>query len=162
MPRVYVSIGTNIEREKNVRSAVDALRRRFGSLEVSPVYESKAIGFEGRAFYNLVVGFDTDMSFDALNSFLRSIEDAHGRDRSREKFSSRTLDLDVLLYGDLVDHRASRDIPRSEIIEHAFVLRPLSDIAGETRHPESRSTFAELWRDCKHGLQPLTPVDMSW
>ncbi len=162
MTRAYVSIGSNIEREKNVRSAVDALRRRFGKLVVSPVYESKAVGFEGADFYNLVVGFDTETSLDELNAVLQSIEDAHGRDRSGAKFSSRTLDLDVLLYGELIDHTPPHHVPRSEIIEHAFVLRPLSDIAGRTRHPESRTTFAELWRRAEHRLQPLRAVDISW
>ncbi len=161
MPRVYLSIGSNINREQNLCSAVAELRRQFGSLMISPVYESQPVGFEGDDFYNLVVGFDTDRSVDAVNVVLRDIEDAHGRTRSGEKFGSRTLDLDVLLYGEMIDHTPPRDIPRREIRQYAFVLRPLSDIAGSSRHPETGETFADLWRTRRDQLPPLKPVAIS-
>ncbi len=161
MPRVYLSIGSNIERGRNLRSAVATLCQRFGSLTVSPVYESRPVGFEGDDFYNLVVGFDTDQSVDEMNLVLRGIEAAHGRVRGGKKFSSRTLDLDVLLYGDLIDHDPPRDIPRREITQHAFVLKPLCDIAGSSKHPETGETFADLWRERGDWLPPLTPVSIS-
>lgn len=161
MPHVYLSIGSNIEREQNLCSAVAALRQHFGSLMISPVYESEPVGFEGDDFYNLVVGLDTDRSLDEVNAVLRGIENAHGRVRGGDKFSSRTLDLDVLLYGDMIDHTPPRDIPRREITQHAFVLKPLSDIAGCLRHPETGETFADLWRKRADQFPPLTPVVMS-
>jgi 2-amino-4-hydroxy-6-hydroxymethyldihydropteridine diphosphokinase len=161
MPRVYLSVGSNIKREENLCSAVAALRQRFGSLMISPVYESQPVGFEGDDFYNLVVGFDTDLSLDEVNIVLRGIEDTHGRVRGSDKFSSRTLDLDVLLYGEMIDHTPPRDIPRREITQHAFVLKPLSDIAGSLQHPETGETFAELWRKRGDQLLPLTPVVIS-
>lgn len=161
MPRVYLSIGSNIDREQNLCSAAAVLRRQFGNLTVSPVYESRPVGFEGDDFLNLVVGFDTDLSLDELNVVLHGIEDAHGRIRGGEKFSSRTLDLDILLYGDMIDHAPPRDIPRREITRHAFILKPLSDIAGSLQHPETGETFADLWRRRGDQLPPLTPVLIS-
>ncbi len=161
MPRVYLSIGSNIARERNLRSAMTALRREFGVLTVSPVYESRAVGFEGADFYNLVIGFDTDLPVDEVNAVLRGIEDAHGRFRGSDKFSSRTLDLDVLLYGELIDHTPPRDIPRGEIRRHAFVLKPLSDIAGSLRHPETGETFSEMWRRRADQMPKLTPVALA-
>jgi 2-amino-4-hydroxy-6-hydroxymethyldihydropteridine diphosphokinase len=161
MPRVYLSIGSNIEREENLCSAVAELRQQYGSLMISPVYESQSVGFEGDDFYNLVVGFDTELSLDEVNVVLRGIEDAHGRVRGGEKFISRTLDLDILLYGEMVDHTPPRDIPRREITKNAFVLRPLSDIAGSLQHPETGETFADLWRQRGDQLPPLRPVVIS-
>jgi len=102
MPRVWVSIGSNQARERSIRGAVQALRERFGELTLSQVYESEAVGFEGHPFYNLVAGFDTGETVGELNAAFRQIEDAFGRVRGPDKFSPRTLDIDLLTYGDLV------------------------------------------------------------
>lgn len=160
MTRVYLSIGSNIERERHIRSAHGALTRLFGELTVSPVYESEAVGFEGDHFYNLVVGFDTEMSLAQLDDTLHAIEAEHGRTRGEQKFRPRTLDLDLLLYGELIDHQG-HDIPRGEITEYAFVLLPLSEIAGDARHPESGRRYRELWRDFSDPSQRLWRVDWS-
>ncbi len=162
MPRVHVSVGSNIDRECNIRSAVGALRRQFGTLSLSPVYQSESVGFEADDFYNLVVGFDTNLRLEDVARRLAEIETVHGRVRNADKFSSRTLDLDILLFGDLVDHTPPNDIPRGEITRYAFVLKPLSDIAGPLRHPEIHQTFERLWRDTQHRLQPVRFVDMAW
>lgn len=100
--KVYLSIGSNIDREDNVRSAIRCLNARFGQLEISPVYESESVGFKGDAFFNLVVGVTTDLALSELNHLLKVIEDEHGRERSGPKFSSRSLDIDVVTYGDEV------------------------------------------------------------
>ncbi len=142
---VWVSVGSNIEREKHVRAALRALRDRFGELTVSPVYETPAEGFEGDPFYNLVVGFDTDVPPARLHALLRQIEDANGRQRGAEKFSSRTLDIDALTYGDQVADAGGKHLPRDEITRYAFVLKPLADVAGSECHPELRRSYAELW-----------------
>jgi len=161
MPRVFVSIGSNIERARNVRSAVRSLRREFDELLISPVYESKSVGFQGEDFFNLAVGFDTDLPVEEVNRKLRAIESDHGRVRGGEKFSSRTLDLDVLLYGNLIDHSVSQDVPRTEITEYAFVLKPLCDIAGHVLHPETDETIADMWRKLGPRLPPVKIVDIS-
>ncbi|MEO7558458.1 MAG: 2-amino-4-hydroxy-6-hydroxymethyldihydropteridine diphosphokinase [Gammaproteobacteria bacterium] len=158
MTRVYVSIGSNIEREYNVRAGLAALRERYGELIVSSVYESKAFGFEGDNFYNLVVGFDTGDDVHTVVASLRAMEDRQGRVRSGPRYSSRTLDLDLLLYGDLVLHEPGLVLPRAEILKHAFVLLPLAEIARETRHPINGRMYAELWQGFDPAGQALWTV----
>jgi len=163
MSRVYVSIGSNVDREANIRAAVAELRRRYGVLRVSTVYESKPIGFEGEHFYNLVVGFDTDEEVHEVARTLRAIEAQRGRVRAAPRFSSRTLDLDLLLYDDLVlneDH--GLELPRGEITLYAFVLRPLAELASGRRHPVEGRSFGELWGHFDKAVQPLRPVAFHW
>lgn len=147
MPRVYVSIGSNVEREKNIRGAVHALKRRYPDLAHSSVYQSKAEGFNGDDFYNLVAMFSTDESLELLRAALAQIEAAHGRTRDGPRFGARTLDIDILLYGDTIRHDGRFDIPRREITECAYVLRPLAELAPRQAHPESGTAFADLWRN---------------
>ena len=161
MPKVYIGIGSNIDRETNVRAAVTRLQALGTGMRVSPVYESAAYGFEGENFYNLAVGLDTELPPDALTAALRDIEDAHGRLRDRPKYSSRTLDLDLLIYGDLVRHDDAVNVPRRDITRCAFVLRPLADIAGEVSHPETGEKIIDLWRAFDRPDQPLWPADFD-
>ncbi len=160
MPRVYVSIGSNIDREASIRSGVVALRERFGPMTLSSVYESEAVGFDGDNFFNLVAGFDTDQSVEAVAAILREIEDENGRERSGPRFSSRTLDLDMLVYDDLV--RVEPQIPRFEILENAFVLWPLAEIAADTVHPQEGVRFDVLWARFDKSKQQLWPVEFEW
>ena len=158
MVRVYVSVGSNIDRDANVRSALNELREIYGSLIVSTIYESIAVGFEGDNFYNLVLGFDTSSSLHAVAASLREIEERHARVRSELRFRSRTLDLDLLLYGREVSHEAGLQIPRDEIMKYAFVLGPLAEIAGVERHPVIEKTYAELWLNFDQKSQSMWPV----
>jgi 2-amino-4-hydroxy-6-hydroxymethyldihydropteridine diphosphokinase len=158
MVRVYVSIGSNIEREPNIRAAVQALRERFGTLTLSNVYENQAIGFEGDNFYNLVAAFDTKESPEGVIAILHDIEQRLGRKREPSRFSSRTIDLDLLLYSDLIREQATLRLPRREVDEYACVLRPLAELAPKARHPRSGETFAALWARFDKTTQPLTPV----
>ncbi len=146
MPRVWVSVGSNIERERHIRAALADLRSSFGELAVSPVYETQAVGFDGDAFFNLVVGFDTEMRPAALHRLMREIEARHGRERSGEKFASRTLDLDLLTYGDAVTEEGGKALPRDEILRYAFVLAPLADVAADEVHPRLGETYQRLWQ----------------
>lgn len=161
MPRVYLSLGSNIEREKNIRSAMRELEARYGDLLVSPVYESEAVGFDGDNFFNLVVGLDTDKSVGLLAAELRAIEEAHGRDRHGAKFSARTLDIDILTWGNACGEIDGVQLPRDEILKNAFVLCPLADIAGNDRHPETTRPFAEHWDAYDKSRQKLWVVDFS-
>lgn len=146
MPRVYVSVGSNLEREINIRGAIAALRARFGAVDLSPVYESKAEGFDGEDFYNLVAAFDTQESIEQLHRGLAEIEKAHGRSRSDARFGPRTLDIDILLYGDAIYREGRFDIPRREILRWPFVLGPLAQLAPQARHPETGERFVDLWQ----------------
>ena len=144
--RVYVGLGSNQDRENKIRSAVAELRARFGAVDLSPIYNSAAVGFDGSDFLNLVAGFDTELSLPAVITRFRDIEDRLGRVRSAKKFASRPIDLDILLYGDTVTEGYGIRIPRGEILENAFVLKPLQDLAPDACHPETGETYAALWR----------------
>lgn len=161
MARVYVGIGSNIERETHIRGAVQALRQRFGTLILSQVYESQPIGFEGADFYNLVAGFETSLPVEQLLGELHGIEQNHGRKRSGERFEARTLDLDLLLYNGMVRHDGNVDVPRAEILRYAFMLRPLAEIVPTQTHPENGKTFSELWREFADNQQKLHRVDFT-
>ena len=159
MPRVYLSLGSNIDRERHLRIALRELEKRYGFLLTSTVYESEAVGFIGDPFYNMVVGIDTDLSVGALVAELRAIEEAYGRDRASPKFSSRTLDIDILTYGNACGEIDGVCLPRGDILKQAFVLRPLAELAGNDRHPETARPFAEHWAAYDQRRQKLWPVD---
>lgn len=150
MVKIYLGIGSNIEPDKNIRAGLESLSALFSALTISPIYLAPAFGFEGDDFYNLVVAAETDLPVAQLVTKLRELEYQHGRSLQAVKFSSRSLDIDLLLYGDfvgtLVCESGEYQIPRSDIDKFDFVLRPLQDIAGEQRHPRSGKTFAELWQ----------------
>lgn len=147
MPYGYVSVGSNINKEKYIRASLVALRQAFGPLNVSSIYESESVGFSGESFYNYVAGFNSDLDVKEIAKQLRQIELDNGRTRSCVKFSSRTLDLDLILYGDLVLSDGRLQIPRDEIERYAFVLEPLAEIAPGLKHPINQRTYAELWQN---------------
>ena len=159
MAKVYVSVGTNIDRDRNVASALAALAREYDGLEQSRIFETQAVGFSGDLFYNLVVAFETGQSPQQVAAVLKRIEDAHGRDRQAGKFSNRSLDLDLLLYNDLIVDEPGVTLPRPEILENAFVLRPLAEIAGDRKHPVTGVSFAAMWDQFDAASQPMWPLE---
>jgi len=162
MSKIYISLGSNINREYNTRSGVTAMRDVFGQLELSSVYESEAVGFIGDAFFNMVIATVTSLDVHSVNHQLRMIEDAHGRDRSGQKFSSRSLDLDLLLYDDLVLDEQGLILPRIEILKNAFVLWPLAEIAPGLCHPVSKQSYAQHWMAFDRTKQRLKPVEFNF
>lgn len=157
--RAYVSVGSNMAPEENIRAALRALEARYGPLAVSPVYRSAAVGFEGGDFLNLVVAFDTGEPPRAVARALRELEDARGRDRSAPRFSDRPLDLDLVLHGDAVVDEPDLQLPRGDVDEYAFVLWPLADLAPEGRDPRTGETWAQRRRRFPADAgQPLTRV----
>lgn len=143
MTRAYVGIGSNVEPERHIVMAVQALRGRFGPITLSPIYKNQAVGFDGDDFLNGVIGLDTDLDVPALKAALDEVELACGRRRGAARFAPRTLDLDLLVYGGKVD--AAAKLPRGDVLRYAFVLKPLADIAAAERHPLTGKTYAELW-----------------
>ncbi len=163
MSKVFVSLGSNINREANTRAGIQDLQAHYGELQLSSVYESEAVGFEGDNFFNMVIAFNTNEGVRQVAHTLREIEVSHGRDRNGPKFSSRTLDLDLLLYDDVIMHEPGVQIPRDEILKRAFVLWPLAEIAPELKHPQENETYAELWQafDKKQEILKPVPFDFS-
>lgn len=165
MARVYVSVGSNIDRDAMIRSCIYELENQFSNLLKSSVYESIAVGFEGDNFYNLVVAFDAEDP-SRVSDTLHRIEQHHGRTRGEKKFSARTLDLDLLLFGDLDLHDQGLDVPRKEILQYAFVLGPLAEIAPQEIHPLLQKSYAQLWSefcvDHPAEVDSIWPVTFDW
>lgn len=160
MPRVFLGLGSNVNAETNLRLAIGELRQRFGELRLSGVYRSTALGFDGEDFLNLVVSLDTDL---APAEILRHIEQIHvlaGRTRGPDRYTSRPLDVDLLIYGDLVDSDPALRLPRSDVLQHSFVLGPLSEIAPDLEHPVTGLRIDEHWRQFDVASHPLTLVDL--
>ena len=145
MAKAYLSLGSNLDAETHLRDAIAALRARFGDVRLSPVYRTRAVGFDGADFLNAAAVVDSDLDPPALNEWLHALEDAHGRDRSGPRYGDRTLDIDIVLFDDLVlTGRGNLQLPRPEL-KHAFVLRPLADIAPDVVVPGDGRTLAQLW-----------------
>lgn len=161
MARIYAGVGSNIDGEQNVRKGVNALQDMFGELIISPVYESESVGFAGKNFFNLVVGFDSTETPEEISAGLFKIESRFGRNREGVKISSRTLDLDLLLYDDLVIDGNDLQIPRKDILKYAFVLRPLADVAGDRVHPVSGRSYQNLWNSFDQQSQKLWQVNIE-
>ncbi|MEH6823364.1 MAG: 2-amino-4-hydroxy-6-hydroxymethyldihydropteridine diphosphokinase [Motiliproteus sp.] len=167
MARAYLSLGSNVERERYIRSCLDVLAATYAPLCISSMYESEAVGFAGDLFYNLVVGIDTEQSLPQLFAALRRIEHDHQRCLNALKFSARTLDIDILSYDDYVgeyrlDDGSGGSLPRDEITKNAFVLQPLAEIAPEVTHPRLNITYRQLWQQFDHPEQRLWPVSFVW
>ncbi len=141
----WLGLGSNVNAENHIRSGIRALQKDFDKVALSPVYTSTAVGFEGDDFINLVARVETDMHPLALREYLRNLEDRYGRERNVAKFSDRTLDIDILLYDDLVLLSPKLEIPRAEILKFAHVLKPLADLDPELIHPVKLRTMAEIW-----------------
>lgn len=153
MINVLLSLGSNLQPTRHLRAALDELRQHFGELVVSPAYLTTAVGFDGPDFVNNAVALRTLMTLPALDRWLHALEDRHGRDRSGPRYADRTLDVDIVFYGQTIADGPGRlRIPRPEL-RHAFVLRPLVDIAPAFVDPLSGRTLAELWQaHPEHGL----------
>ncbi len=141
--------------------AVAELRAWFGRVELSSVYRNQALGFEGDDFLNLVARVDTDLSVPTVCDVLQQIHDKSGRQRGSKKFVSRKLDIDLLLYGDLIDHEPPLHVPRSDILDYSFVLVPLTEIAGDHLHPVSGRSFASHLHEFDQSRHPLTKMDVT-
>jgi len=159
MARIYLGLGSNIDAEANLRMAIGELQARYGKLDISRVYRSRAVGFEGPDFLNLVVGLSTADSPFEVQAQIEVIHGIAGRHRESKRFASRPLDIDLLLYDALVVNDPPLHVPRSDILEYGFVLRPLAELAPDLVHPLAGKTMAELWADSDQDALPLTEVD---
>ncbi|MFT5500324.1 MAG: 2-amino-4-hydroxy-6-hydroxymethyldihydropteridine diphosphokinase [Woeseiaceae bacterium] len=161
MAVIYLGIGSNLNPQENLRLALCELEKRFSLRKISPVYRNKALGFEGGDFLNAVVCVETELDPTAVCHELQIIHDIAGRKRDARKFSSRTLDIDLLLYDDLVTDDKNVSVPRSDVLEFSFVLRPLADIEPNLRHPVTGKTMARHWLDFDASSHPLQEEALS-
>ncbi len=162
MTTLALSIGSNIDAESNIRAALGALSLEFDNIRNSTTYESQAVGFVGDNFLNLVVLADTDKKLDEVASILKRLEDQLGRDRQQVRFSGRTMDIDILLYGNESGMYCGIELPRPEVTENAFVLQPLSELLPDAVHPATGLSYLKLWQDYDKSKQRLWPVDTDW
>ena len=159
MPDVYVAAGSNIEPLQNLRSALNALKRRVGVMRVSRAYQNKAVGFEGPEFINLVIGFETEMTLTEVMSVLQAVEGLCGRARRAPKFEPRTMDLDLLLYGDMTCATHAITLPRPDLVKHAYMLGPLAELAPQLLHPTLKQTMGDLWKGFNQAVHPMKAVE---
>ena len=160
MTEIFLGLGSNIRPEHYLPRGLAELVELLGPLRQSPVYAGPAIGFEGAPFWNLVVGATTALSVGALQSALRQIEYAHGRAVDATRYSDRHLDIDILTYGSHTGVVDGVTLPRAEILERAFVLRPLAELAPDALHPQLGERYAYLWESFDQSLEPLTTVSL--
>lgn len=159
--QIFISLGSNIQRDYHTRSGLNALSNAFGELQLSSVFESEAVGFVGRPFYNLVVAAKTSLSIAQVCQTLKQIELDNGRVHGAKKFAPRTLDLDLLLYDDVVTEQGV-NLPRAEILYNAFVLQPLAELAADLCHPINGQSYAALWQAFDKNSQQLWPITFTW
>jgi len=159
--RVFISLGSNIEPQRYLKAALSELSYHFGELTLSSVYDSEAVGFDGSNFLNMVVAVDTSLSISEVVSLFKSIERNHGRLVGAKKFAPRTLDLDLLLYDDVVT-QAPVELPRAEITKNAFVLWPMAEVAPDLLHPVLEQSYQALWDEYDKTEQKLWPVPFVW
>lgn len=162
MATVYLGLGSNESPEANLGLAIRELRERYGDLAVSATYQSTAVGFDGADFLNLAVRFECEDSPLAICDDIERIHDLAGRVRGSDQWESRALDIDLLLYDDLVlDERPVR-VPRDDILRYSFVLRPLAELAPDQVHPVTGRTMLEHWQEFDASSHPLEAVSIDW
>ena len=122
--KYYLSLGSNINAEENIAFAIEELDKILTDVIISSTHKTRAEGFKGDDFLNLVLAGETSLDFDALNQKLKSIEDSSGRKRDVPKFSARTLDVDIVLQIDEDEIVFESD----EIKKYSFVSEPLKEI----------------------------------
>ena len=157
---VYLSAGSNIAPEQNLKMACQQLESEYGELTLSSVYQNAAVGFAGDDFLNMVIGFSTHEKPELVVNRLESLHKKAHRKRQANPFSSRTLDVDLLLYGDLV-REGEPELPRDDIEKYAFVLGPMAEVAPKLRHPVNGLTMSEIWDDFSADTHVMQKVDIG-
>ena len=162
MATVYLGLGSNESPEANLGLAIAELKKRYGELAISAIYRSAAVGFDGEDFLNLVVRLQSEDSPLAICHEIELIHDLAGRVRGSDKWGSRPLDVDLLLYDDLVKDERPIRVPRDDILRYSFVLRPLAELAPDQVHPVTGRTMLEHWQDFVASSHPLEEVSIDW
>jgi 2-amino-4-hydroxy-6-hydroxymethyldihydropteridine diphosphokinase len=158
VPEVFVAAGSNVATETHLARAVAEIARAFPGARFSSWYRNSAVGFEGDDFINLVAGFDTPLAVHAVLDKLHAIEALCGRERHAPRWAPRSMDLDVLLYGDLICGEPGLTLPRPDLLKRAYMLGPLAELAPKLIHPDAKLSIAELWQRFDRAAHPLERV----
>ena len=158
---VYLGIGSNVDAVENLRLGLRELKKRYGELQLSAVYQNAAVGFEGDDFLNLVARFQSEQIPQLICEQIELIHNLAGRTRSGNKWEARPLDIDLLLYNAEVIDAPPVRVPRSDILEYSFVLRPLAELAPQLVHPVTGRTMRQHWQEFDDTCHPLERVDVS-
>ena len=162
MNRVYLGLGSNIEPQKHCVQAIAAIKAVSAKIRCSTAYQSDAVGFDGPKFVNLVVEMETELTLEQVATFCRELEFTLGRPELAEKNQNRTIDIDILLFNDLISNTPS--IPRTDIHQFAFVLLPMYELAPNLVIPGTVTSISQLWEQRQHQLlvqQPITPIQLD-
>ena len=162
MTTVLVAAGSNVEPVANLRRALDALATRYPGLHCSRAYRNPAVGFEGEDFINLVAAFDTADDVDSVIERLHEAEALCGRPRHAPKWAPRSMDLDILLFGDMVCDRPDLVLPRPDLVRRAYMLGPAAEVAPGFVHPSLGVTLAGLWQGFEQDSHRLKVVEIGW
>lgn len=162
MTRVFVAAGSNVEPVRNLHRALDVLARHYPALRCSGAYRNPAAGFEGQDFVNLVVGFETDEDVRTVLAHLHEAEAACARPRDAPKWAPRTMDLDILLYGDTIVSEPGLVLPRPDLVRRAYMLGPMAELEPGLRHPVLGATMHDLWAAFDRDAHPMRPVELGW
>jgi len=161
LPEVFVAAGSNVEPIANLRRALAMLRAHYPQLRRSRAWRNAPVGFEGEDFVNLVVAFDTEEPIQAVIARLHEIEAACGRARDAPRWAPRSMDLDMLLYGDRVVSEPGLVLPRPDLVRRAYMLGPVAELAPELRHPTLGRTMGDLWTRFDRQAHPMHELDLG-
>jgi 2-amino-4-hydroxy-6-hydroxymethyldihydropteridine diphosphokinase len=158
---IYLGLGSNIEPRRNLKLALLELQHRFGDLSVSNTYKNSPVGFVGDDFMNLVVKIESEVSAQDICKEIELIHNLSGRQRAGNKWGSRPLDIDLLLYNDLILDEKPVRVPRDDILKYSFVLRPMAELAPELIHPVTGKSMLTHWQEFDAASHPLERVDVK-
>lgn len=161
MRSLVFCIGSNENAAANIRRALAELETRFGPLRCSNVYRSAAVGFEGADFLNLAALAETGETVPEVVSWLKQLELRLGRDPAQPSFSSRPIDIDVFAPRAVDDVHCALTVSHREVLENAFMLRPLAELLPKHQLKPKGPNLAKLWRKFDKSRQPLLPTNLG-
>ena len=145
MTQVFIAIGSNYHRDKNINAAISALKEQHLDLLISPTYQTPSYGFDGPDFFNLLATFESTQAHEDIVSSLKAIEVAQGRNYSEKKSPRISIDLDLLLYGSEIINNENHQLPHPDILRYPFILQGLAELAPNLQHPILKQSFTELY-----------------
>jgi 2-amino-4-hydroxy-6-hydroxymethyldihydropteridine diphosphokinase len=161
MSEVYVAAGSNVDPERHLRIAAKEIARVFPGARFSGAYRNAAVGFEGEDFINFVVGFSTELPVEAVVAELQRIEGLCGRTRDAPKWAPRSMDLDILVFGDRVCDLPGLVLPRPDLLKRPYMLGPMAELAPDFLHPTRLSTMAQLWENFDRAAHSMVRVEIG-